>query len=164
MQGWRDFYEIVAGASATLLGLLFVSVSINAAAILGEQHGYSRRLAEQAFQNYLCVLVVSLMVFYPGINSVIFGNVVFWTAGIWGSWSAVRAFQTFRNPPPNQSLLRRLRRYSPSLLGFALLIYSCVLMIVRRDGSGFAAAGVLLLLLSATIVSWDLLIQIGEQR
>jgi hypothetical protein len=49
MQIWSGFYTVIAGAAATLLGLLFVAVSINATAILNEADGNSRRLAEQAF-------------------------------------------------------------------------------------------------------------------
>jgi len=56
MQAWSQFYAAMAGASAALLGLLFVVVSINAPAALGPEEAVSRRLAEQAFQNYLTVL------------------------------------------------------------------------------------------------------------
>jgi hypothetical protein len=50
---------VISSASAALLRLLFVSISINAPATLGEGQDHSRRLAEQAFQNYLAVLMVA---------------------------------------------------------------------------------------------------------
>ena len=57
MQAWSQFYAAIAAASAALLGLLYVAVSINAAAALGPDQPVSQRLAEQAFQNYLAVLI-----------------------------------------------------------------------------------------------------------
>ncbi len=83
MQGWHDFYEMIGGAAATLLGLLFVSVSLNAEIILGPAHRHSKRLAEQAFQNYLCVLLVSLLVAFPGISMLSLGNAMFWATVVW---------------------------------------------------------------------------------
>ncbi len=60
MQPWSQFYATIAASSAALLGLLFVVVSINAPAALGAHAILSRRLTEQAFQNYLAVMMVSL--------------------------------------------------------------------------------------------------------
>src|SRR5580698_10174066 len=73
MNAWHEFYDVVAGVAATLLGLLFVSVSLNAEAILGSGNKHSKRLAEQAFQNYLGVLVIALLVLIPGISEKDFG-------------------------------------------------------------------------------------------
>lgn len=58
MQDWSGFYT-AAGAAATLLGLLFVAISINVES-LAQGHENSRRLAEQGFHNYFAVLVVAL--------------------------------------------------------------------------------------------------------
>jgi hypothetical protein len=69
MQGWLEFYAVTAGAAATLLGLLFVAVSINATVILGEAREDSKRLVEQAFQNYLAVLLVSLLAIVPALTT-----------------------------------------------------------------------------------------------
>jgi hypothetical protein len=49
MQLWTQFYAAIGSASAALLGLLFVAVSINASAAFGPDEAVSRRLTEQAF-------------------------------------------------------------------------------------------------------------------
>src|SRR5580698_8974585 len=95
MQAWSTFYEMIGGAAATLLGLLFVAVSVNAEKILGAVHAHSRLLAEQAFQNYLAVLTVSLIAFYPGIQTRTYGYVVIGTTASWSIWVLVRAFRSF---------------------------------------------------------------------
>ena len=46
MQAWTAFYTVIGGASAALLGLLFIAVSVNAVAAMGPGQEHSRRLAE----------------------------------------------------------------------------------------------------------------------
>jgi hypothetical protein len=53
MGPWFEFYSVTAGVGATLMGLLFVAVSINAPAILGTGQDKSKRLAEQGFSKFL---------------------------------------------------------------------------------------------------------------
>jgi len=68
MQSWFQFYAVTGGAATTLLGLLFVSVSINSAATLDTGTSNSKHLAEQAFQNYYAVIVVSLLALFPQVS------------------------------------------------------------------------------------------------
>ncbi len=165
MQTWTTFYEMIGGAAATLLGLLFVSVSLNAEAILGPAHKHSKRLAEQAFQNYMCVLLVSLLVCFPGMHPDSLGYSVLWTTGIWGIWVVSRMYLVFAEPLAGETRLRALRRYLPTAMGFAALIYGGVLLLRGHgDYTDFIAIGAILLLIAATVVSWELLIRIAEQR
>lgn len=75
MQPWSQFYATIGAAPAQLLGLLFVAVSVNAWAALGPDQAASRRLTEQAFQNYLAVMSLSLLALFPGITTETFGVV-----------------------------------------------------------------------------------------
>jgi hypothetical protein len=70
---WVDFYTVSGAAAASLLGLLFVAVSINAAESLGPGAGNSGRFAEQAFQNYLATLIISLLSLMPEMPATILG-------------------------------------------------------------------------------------------
>jgi hypothetical protein len=165
MQAWNQFYEMIGGVAATLLGLLFVSVSLNAELILGSEHKHSRRLAEQAFQNYLAVIVVSLFVVMPGITSVTLGYTLIWVCASWCVWAAVRMSQAARHTLTGESRIGPLRRYVTTLAGFGLLIYSAYLMASgSHDYTGYIAPGVMLLLISATLVSWELLIKLAEGK
>jgi hypothetical protein len=165
MQSWQQFYEMMGGAGATLLGLLFVSVSLNAEQILGPEHKHSKRLAEQAFQNYLAVLLISLVVVFPGLGPISLGSSLIWMAGIWGLWAIARALPSITQPVPGQSWFRSARRYLPTVVGFALLVYESIMMINgKNDHPEYIAVGALLLLVSATIISWELLIRIAEDR
>jgi hypothetical protein len=63
--GWHDFFLAATGASAALLGLLFVGVSINLAAIAADERVDLRARAGQAFTNLVFVLVLGLIMLIP---------------------------------------------------------------------------------------------------
>jgi modulator of FtsH protease len=63
--GWHDFFLAAAGASAALLGLLFVGVSINLAAIAADERVDLRARAGQAFTNLVFVLLIGLLMLIP---------------------------------------------------------------------------------------------------
>jgi len=165
MQTWQNFYEMLGGAGATLLGLLFVSVSMNAQIILGSTHMQSRRLAEQAFQNYLAVLVVALLVSLPTIGDESLGYTLLSVTGIWSGWALVRLVSTLRNPIIGDTRRNVVRRYLATIGGFGLIVYAALdLVIGKGDQMTYIAVGAMLLLISATIASWELLTKVAEDK
>ncbi len=64
--GWHDFYLTAGSASAALLGLAFVGVSVNVGLVTGDETGPLRDLAETAFSSLIFVLLISLFVLMPG--------------------------------------------------------------------------------------------------
>jgi hypothetical protein len=164
MQPWEQFYEMLGGVAATLLGLLFVSVSINAETILGPAHTNSRHLAEQAFQNYLMVLIVSLLIVFPTMQPSSLGQSLLWMSGLWGVWAVSRAVRSFRQSE-RVSWIPLARRYIVTLIGFAMLIYAGLeLLNGTKKTPDIVGIGVMVLLISATIVSWELLIKLAQER
>jgi len=160
MNAWHEFYDVVGGVAATLLGLLFVSISLNAEVILGPGNRHAKRLAEQAFSNYLGVLVISLLVLIPGIG---FTLVCFSLSG--GLWVLVRAYQSATEHPGGFSRFALLRRFLAPVAAFGILAYAGFEMSSGYgEVRGSMAAGVLVLLISATVVAWDLLIKIAEEK
>jgi hypothetical protein len=165
MNAWHEFYAVIAGAAATLLGLVFVSVSLNAEAILGAGNKHSKRLAEQAFQNYLGAFVIALMALIPDITDRDFGFSLLCLSLAWSVWVLVRAFQSAAAHPGGYSRLASLRRYLAPVAAFGLLAYAGHAMWTgNNDVHGSVAMGVMILLISATVVAWDLLIKIAEEK
>src|SRR3984957_16462712 len=163
MQAWSQFYAVIGGAAAALLGLLFVVVSLNAAATLGAGHESSKRLAEQAFQNYLAVIMVSLLALFPQIRLTTFGFVTLCVTGVWAVWVLVRLYQTLARPVEHEPRLFALRRQVSSLVGFGILIVTGLRMALNlADDRNLFARGTIVLLFSATIVSWELLGRIAR--
>jgi hypothetical protein len=164
MQDWSSFYETLGGAAAALLGLLFVSVSVRAEQILGARHGHSRRIAEQAFQNYLAVLMVSLVSLMPNVDTVSLGIAFLWMLGVWAAWVVIRVHQTLMNWRTETSRVKTVRRYFASAAGFGTLIYAGAKL--ARGDAGYrqlVPIGAIILLVSATIVSWELLISVVRE-
>lgn len=65
LQSWQMFYATVAAASATLTGLLFVSLSLNRERLKGKQASRTRQIARQTFGDFLYILVISLVFIVP---------------------------------------------------------------------------------------------------
>lgn len=110
MQIWFEFYAVIGGATATLLGLLFVAVSINAPAILSEAYESSKRLAEQALQNYLAVLLVSLLALFPSLKLSELGFATLGLTAVWGVWVLMRLYLALKRSRDVGWRLQPLRR------------------------------------------------------
>ena len=165
MQAWSQFYTAIAGASAALLGLLFVVVSINAPAALGPEEVVSRRLTEQAFQNYLTVLMVALLALFADIGKVVFGWVTLAATASWSVWVAVRFVQVVLAHGERRSWLIGVRRHFTSLVGFGMMLFAALRMALNwADDYNWLAASMLVLMFSATTVSWELLTRIARRK
>ncbi|HEY2070061.1 MAG TPA: hypothetical protein VGG48_10945 [Rhizomicrobium sp.] len=165
MQIWFGFYSVVAGMAATLMGLLFVSVSINAAAILGDAHENEKRLAEQAFANYLAVLLVSLFAIFPTLTISQLGSSALAVTALGSVWVLVRLYQVVMSPQESGLRLQALRRQFSSLLGYGMLIYAAARMAFGPgDTRNLFGVAVIVLLSSATAVSWGLLLKLAKEK
>jgi len=164
MQPWTQFYAAIGTAAAALLGLLFVVVSINVSVTLGPEAAVSRRLTEQAFQNYLAVMLVAFLALFPGIGTPTFGMVTLVATAGWSAWGAIRFGQTLALHVRQRSLRYSLRRHLSSLLGFGILLVAAFRMALNwGDSYNMFAASTLVLLFSATAVSWELLTRIAKR-
>ena len=166
MQSWSGFYATIAMAAATLLGLLFVAISINAES-LGAEHQDSRRLAEQGFQNYFAVLIVTLVGLFPDMSFETMGLVAISVTIVGGIWVLVRFLQSLRDASQLRGRVSSVRRHAVSVVGFGMLIYSAFRM-RSGDPGGDApyifASALIVLVASATLASWELLLRISHFR
>jgi hypothetical protein len=164
MGGWSQFFATIGTASAALLGLLFVAVSVNAESALGKD-AVSRRLTEQAFQNYLTVMMASLAGLFPGIQTATFGLVTLFATASWSAWVVIRFGQTIIQSRESGLSTYAIRRHLASLVGFAMLLVSAFCIAIKWDDAfSWLAASTLVLLFSATTVSWELLRRLADQR
>jgi len=162
MQAWFDFYAVIGAAAATLTGLLFVAMSMNAPAALSRGPEGSRRLAEQAFENYLAVLMVSLLALFPDMSLLLFGRITLVVTATWTAWVLVRLYQAAAQPSVHETRWVALRRHVSTMIGFGLLIYAAARMALNgSDERDTLAAANIVLLFSATEKAWGLLNRIA---
>jgi len=163
-QAWHDYFGMLGAASATLLGLLFVSVSINAETILGSAHKHSMHLAEQAFHNYIATVVLSLVVFYPGISNASLGLTILSLSGLYSVRLLIRFYKAMRAPRAADSRIDAVRRYGATLGGFVALAVGGAQMMRDNQLEPIIAMGGLVLIVSATAISWQLLVRVAQTR
>jgi hypothetical protein len=162
MDRWSPFYAATAAAAAALLGLLFVAVSINAAAAIGPAEASSRRLTEQAYQNYLAVMLVSFMALFPGVTPTSFGGETVAATATWSLWVLIRFGQAVAQRVERRSWIFALRRHLSSLIGFAMLLVAALRMAFDwGHDENWVAAAMLMLMFSAIAISWELLKRIA---
>ncbi len=65
---WHDFYMLAGTAAATLIGLLFVSLTLSIEVMSDQSQIGLKELATQTFGSFFYVLLISLMLLIPDHN------------------------------------------------------------------------------------------------
>src|ERR1700730_6908125 len=77
LQSWHDFYVTVGAAAATLVGLLFVGLSLHIRVVVS--HPDVKSLARATLTDFFVVLLVALVILTPPTNA---GTVAAWLIAI----------------------------------------------------------------------------------
>jgi modulator of FtsH protease len=155
---WHDLFVASAGASAALLGLLFVAVSINLERILAY-----KGLPERALETLLLllsVLVVSILGLIPAESTVALGLELLFVALVVAvivlRLPGTRAEDTGREPAQ-----WRASRIGVRLMGTAPLVIGGLSVLLETGGGLYwIAAGVVLAICGAVANAWVLLVEI----
>ena len=156
---WQMFYAMLGGATATLMGLLFVSLALHSSSIHEEENSHFKRLARLTFSNYLMLLMLSLQMLVPIASKV---QIVIPVAGV----SVVGLFWTIflRNKgldkaDPNTSFL--VRSYRMALVSYLALIFLAYALISSPELALYIMLSpVLMLVISSVRNSWGLMMMI----
>lgn len=102
MNEWQSAYSTVAEVSATLSGLLFVSLSVKLNSASSEQRQWMLLVAKRSFLDFLAVLVIALVFLVPGASTYVIGWAVLWisiTRAVWhvGYWRTYRSSAASRS-------------------------------------------------------------------
>jgi hypothetical protein len=165
---WHDFYALVGGAAAGLLGLLFVSVSLHLDVITKSVGNEVRILSEQTFLSFIYVLLISMLFMIPYQNAAGLGlpllamGVLACLRTAWTGVQFWRARQTPQHVLGGGYVLRRFIYPVVSYVG--LTFVSLAALHGRVAALLWVLVVVLVLLLSATINAWQLMLLLAESK
>lgn len=159
MEAWDNFLVAQAGASAALLGLVFVGLSINLTKII-EARGMPNR-AFMALALLLTILIVAGFLLIPGQTlraqgiEILLLGLLLWLAGTVLEWRAFR-FGASAFPVRLANLILFELAAIPYVFGAVLLLGG------NAGGAYWIGAAVLVSLVKAVSDAWVLLVEVNR--
>jgi hypothetical protein len=162
MAAWANFFAAQVSASAALLGLLFVSLSINLTKVLALQALPAR--AFTALLMLLVVLIVASLMLAPDVPMAVDGSEVLVVSLL--AWAVVirLELQTWNNTAADASHRRRLV-FLTVLDQTAMALYvvaSLAMFFMGPAALYWLVAAMLLSFLKATLDAWVLMVEINR--
>ncbi|HEY2915674.1 MAG TPA: hypothetical protein VGI98_00520 [Candidatus Limnocylindrales bacterium] len=165
LASWSNVFLAEAGASAALLGLLFVGVSINLGALSLTERADLRAKAEQAFSNLLYVLAISLLLLGPDSDAtgdgIALGSIA--VVAVLRTLGNIRAVRRLRRTSLNRA---SLRRFSWTVVAALMLGYVAVRFWTVADGRAttFVLIATLVLMFGAADTAWEMLVEVSQDE
>jgi hypothetical protein len=163
LRDWQLFYATFATACATLVGLLFVAVSLNRENLSREDGGERMWIARQTFYQFLMLFLLALLLLAPHRSPTSVGLTLLGFGGFW-SIGVVRAFLTStrmrRQPLSWQGFVRG---FGLSFAGLLSIFAVAVAMLLGQVGAlGWLVVVLVNLLLFTGRNAWFLLVHIRK--
>jgi hypothetical protein len=165
LASWHDFYLTMGTASASLIGLLFVALSLHIDAITGDARDDLRAFADQAFSSFTIVLLIAVFFLIPDDGAETLGS-------LYIVLSFFAAYRMLRRAPavwrsrargrPGEATIWRFVLPTAAVVG--LFAVGLGLLLGQRSALYWLVAVIIGLLMSAARSSWDLLIKVGTER
>jgi len=159
--GWHDFYMVVGTASATLVGLLFVSLSLNPHVIAAGEGSSLRVLATQTFANFLLVLMIAVVFLIPkqgrlGLGLPLLG------LGVYGLYLTLRRLLLARRSAAHPWRKGGIARHvgAAAICNLGLLGVAVSALLGSAAGLYWLIPVILILIYEAVLNAWHLLLQL----
>jgi hypothetical protein len=164
LEHWHEFFILAGTAGATLLGLLFVSVSLKTDVIMRSSEKHLRAQAMSAFESYLFVLVLSLFMLVPVARPRFIGMMLL-ALGVVGAARSVGHVVTAGRGATSTGLRLLRRRLILPVLAHGIIIWTGYEQFSGVSDPGFnPLVAILWLLITATRSAWDLMVEVGEVK
>jgi hypothetical protein len=159
LQSWHDFYLVAGPAAASLVGLLFVGLTMHLRAVLARSE--VRGLARATFSNFALVLLVSLFFVMPQ-NAASLGEQLIIAAAVSLAIVAPAVTSAARSQTRTLEVRQLVLRFGLSILGYITVGVAGGLVIAGNPaGLDWLVAAVIALLVISLRNSWDLLVSVG---
>jgi hypothetical protein len=158
LKEWHDFYILLGTAGATLLGLLFVAVSLGAGYVTEERQLGTRTFMSPVVVHFTTVFFLSAVALFPSLQTQFLAALIGATALIGAIISTYITIQVVRTDMTNYIQDYLAYGFLPAV-GYLVLITAAVSIYLEKDFGLNALAGALLLLVIANVRNaWDLML------
>jgi hypothetical protein len=163
LEGWHDFFLLAGTAAVTLVGLLFVAISIHIDALVHPRREALLAVARAVLMSFVMVMVLSLAALMPVAGGRVLG-IQCVALGVVGSvMTLLQVRQLGNHDHVHFTRLAARRRLLIPVIGYAWLVWGGI-GLAGRDASAFSQVmfAVVLLLGNALGTSWDLLVRVAR--
>ncbi len=156
---WRTFYSLAGTAAATLIGLLFVAVSIHIDIFARKTSADIHHFAALTFNCFFYVLLVAMLFLIPSLSPLGLGIPLFMLGGLGFVNAVVQQRRSRRNRPEHGTpdITTKFNIPIACMLGM-VIVGVCVMFWLTLSLYGLIAV-IFALLISAAQNAWTLLVQ-----
>ena len=159
LHAWRDFYTLLGGASATLVGLLFVAASIGSGNFREEHRDPLGSFLTPTVVNFSVVLFACILACAPSQSWRSSGCLLGASALAGAAYSARIFFRLVVRRQYHVGLGDRMFYAAIPTLGYIILLIAAALLLRQSPlGADMAAAALLVLLFAGIRNAWDMTI------
>jgi len=163
IESWHDFYLMIGTAAATLMGLLFVSLSLNVDIITRQENDDLRILARQSFTNFLCIIMFSVIFLIPSQSTLGLGLPLLGIGGFGLYTTIYRYLNSRKNRPRSWGNRDITVRFILPVVCYATLLIIAILALMGMTGGLYWLVPVMILLIVNTSTNaWDLLLRLRD--
>jgi len=159
LKSWESFYLAVATAAATLMGLLFVALSVNLQLLRGPDGMHHRDTAVRTFGDFLITLMLSLALLIPNQEPIGLVTTLFVMGFVRGVNLVRQASKARRPATKHPSAAPVARDYALPVLASVGMIVVAVLILCGHFALILLVGVVFAMLLTACLNAWSLLLQ-----
>ena len=163
VERWHDFYLLAGTAAATLMGLLFVSLSIHIERVVAEAGAHLEAMAREAFASFIMVLAISLVFLTPGMARRPLGTALVGLGIVRGVMTAIRLRRTLGGARNQRARDRRVSflRFAFPIVASGFMLWAGVAFLRRESDDALAEimTACVLLLADATRTAYELLVR-----
>jgi UDP-N-acetylmuramyl pentapeptide phosphotransferase/UDP-N-acetylglucosamine-1-phosphate transferase len=158
--GWHDLFLLVGGAAATLMGLLFVGLSLNLDIIRRKAHDDLREIAAQTGNNFFYPLLFAVIFLIPGQTRLSLGLCLL-ILGVFAELGTIDHLVRTRRKAKSIGAPALTRRFILPLISLALMILVAIGVLAGEPLSLYGTVvAIVILLVAAVQNAWDLLLTI----
>ncbi|MDQ1254511.1 MAG: hypothetical protein QG646_3772 [Euryarchaeota archaeon] len=166
--GWQNFYMLAGTAAASLIGLLFIAVSMHIDTIVSLQKTDAvRALADQTFRNLIIILSFAFIFTIPnptpqgtGISLLFLGLLGFWrTIWLWTKFYRISKIHILKAEQLMRQLLIPNTICYLALIGISISLFQGSVDILR-----WMVLVVIYLTIAALISAWTLMVLLAEAK